>query len=219
MRELITPDWPIAQKKYEILALQEFLKNEKLERIIEIGTWNGATALLWAMIVSKYPQGKLYCCDLSFYYGQFYSALTNKTYDKLMYKDTVYEGCIIELQGNTHDTAYVDHVHKIVGSPVDFLFIDGDHTYEGVKADFINFKDLVKTGGYIAFHDILDTPVHRSNGCYVAKFWDEIKATGIDFWEFVDNNEYLCYGSPNPSRSMGIGVIRIGYPPAPRVVK
>ena len=208
MNEIITPDWPIAQKKYEILALQELLKNQHLERIVEIGTWNGATALLWAMIVSKYPQGKLYCCDLSFYYGQFYSELTKKMYDKLMYKDTEYEKYVTELTGDTHDRAYISHVKQIVDQPVDFMFIDGDHTYEGVKADFLNFCGLVKPGGHIAFHDIRDTPVHRAGGCYVAWFWNEIK-NNYEHWEFVDSNEYLCYGSPNPSKSMGIGVIRV----------
>ncbi len=208
MNEIIIPDWPIAQKKYEILALQELLKDEKLERIIEIGTWNGATALLWAMIVSKYPEGRLYCCDLSFYYGSFFSALTGKTYDNLMYKDTPYEKNITEFKGNSHDPGFVNMVKAGVGQPVDFMFIDGDHTYEGVKADFYHFYFLVKKGGYIAFHDILDTPIHRQNGCHVAQFWNEIKKD-FEYWEFVDNNEYLCYGSPNPSKSMGIGVVRV----------
>jgi predicted O-methyltransferase YrrM len=210
MNEIISPSWPIAQKKYEILGLQELLKNEKLERIVEIGTWNGATALLWAMIVSRYPKGKLYCLDLSFYYGSFYSALTGKTYDKLMYKDTEYEKYVVELKGDTHDREFINKVRNTITEPVDFMFIDGDHSYEGVKADFINYHGLVKKGGYIAFHDILDTPIHRQNGCYVEQFWEEIKEEkNFQFWEFVDNNEYLCYGAPNPSRSMGIGVIKI----------
>ncbi len=207
-RAIILPDWPIAQKKYELMGLQELLKNERLERIVEIGTWNGATALLWAMIVSKYSHGKLYCCDLSFNYGTFYSKLTGRHYDKMMYKDTEYEKVVTEIPGNTHDPAYIEYAKQIIGSPVDFMFIDGDHSYEGVKADYINFKDVVKPGGFIAFHDILDTPVHRSNGCYVAQFWNELKATGIEYWEFVDNNEYMCYTAPNPSKSMGIGVIK-----------
>lgn len=208
MREIIVPDWPIAQKKYELMGLQELLKDKPLERIVEIGTWNGATALLWAMIVSKYPTGKLYCCDLSFNYGVFYSKLTGRSYDKMMYKDTEYEKLVTEIAGNSHDPAYIEYAKQIIGSPVDFMFIDGDHTYEGVKADYFNFRDMVKPGGFIAFHDILDTPVHRSNGCYVAHFWNELKATGIEYWEFVDNNEYMCYTAPNPSKSMGIGVIK-----------
>jgi predicted O-methyltransferase YrrM len=37
--------------------------------------------------------------------------------------------------------------------PIDFLFIDGAHDYKSVKADIANWKDRVKVGGIIAFHD------------------------------------------------------------------
>lgn len=56
---------------------------------------------------------------------------------------------------------------------VDFAFIDGDHTYEGVKADFLNYGNLVRPGGVIAFHDIL--PVSEFPDIQVFRFWQEIK--------------------------------------------
>ena len=33
------------------------------------------------------------------------------------------------------------------------VFIDADHRYEAVKADFESWMPLVRTGGYVAFHD------------------------------------------------------------------
>jgi predicted O-methyltransferase YrrM len=57
---------------------------------------------------------------------------------------------------------------------IDFLMIDGDHSYNGVKADFELYSKLVRKGGIIAFHDILDTPLHRELFCRVDLFWDEI---------------------------------------------
>jgi hypothetical protein len=36
---------------------------------------------------------------------------------------------------------------------IDFLFVDGAHDYETVKTEIANWKDLVKVGGIIAFHD------------------------------------------------------------------
>jgi len=210
MNEIIIPNWPIPQKRYEILALQELLKNEKLTKIVEIGTWMGGTALLWAIMVSK-NNGRLFCCDLSFYYGSFYSQLTGKHYNQLTYKEpeyTEFAKHITELEGNSHDPAYIAKVFEAVSpGTVDFMFIDGDHTYEGVKADFYNFLPLMKPGGYVAFHDILKTADHISLGCRVEEFWSEIKDK-FEYWEFVDNNEYLCYGGPCPSKSMGIGVIK-----------
>ena len=43
----------------------------------------------------------------------------------------------------------------------DFLFIDADHSYEGCKADFEAWKDLVVSGGEIAFHDAHMESVNR----------------------------------------------------------
>jgi len=37
---------------------------------------------------------------------------------------------------------------------IDFLFIDGDHTYISILVDYHYFNYFVKTGGYIAVHDM-----------------------------------------------------------------
>lgn len=42
---------------------------------------------------------------------------------------------------------------KLEGRKIDFLYIDGDHSYQAVLADFMNYRDLVATGGYIVFDD------------------------------------------------------------------
>lgn len=209
MNQIIVPDWPIPQKKFELLALQELLKNEKIARVVEIGTWMGGTAILWAAMVSRHEGGRVYCCDLSFFYGTFYAAYNGKTYDKLMYKGTEFEKYITEFMGDTHDPAYIARVHNEVGlGTIDFMFIDGDHTYEGVKADFYNFSPLVKPGGYVAFHDILKTDDHISRGCRVEEFWTEIK-NKHEYWEFIDNNSYPCFHESMPAHCMGIGVLRV----------
>jgi len=216
MNEIIEPSWPIAQKKYEILMLQELLKNEKISRIVEIGTWTGGTARLWAKMVSRYDDGIVYCCDLSFHYGthQAYDPVADavETYNNQLYNGTPEEKFIKELQGNSHDPAFIESVKNQVGiNSIDFMFIDGDHSYQGIKADFNNFYSLVKKGSYIAFHDIIDSEYHRNYGVHVSPFWNEIKHQ-FEWWEFIDNNIYygptlgktLC-----PSRCMGIGVIRV----------
>jgi hypothetical protein len=38
----------------------------------------------------------------------------------------------------------------------DFVYIDGMHTYEQVKKDILNYKDLIKPGGFIGGHDYSD---------------------------------------------------------------
>lgn len=52
----------------------------------------------------------------------------------------------------------------LAGRPVDLLFIDGDHTAEGVTRDFLCYRELVRPGGIIAFHDIHTASMSAPNG-------------------------------------------------------
>lgn len=74
---------------------------------------------------------------------------------------------------------------------IDFLMIDGDHSYDGVKADFNLYHKLVRKGGIIAFHDILDTELHRELFCRVDLFWNEIKKDDrFISYEIIDGNDW-----------------------------
>ena len=55
---------------------------------------------------------------------------------------------------------------------------------------------MVKEGGWIGFHDIKDTPFHRSANCRVDQLWAELEGNKI---EFIDNTSE--YG--------GIGFIQV----------
>jgi len=41
------------------------------------------------------------------------------------------------------------------GATLDVLLIDGDHSYEGALGDFLAYREMVRDGGLIAFHDIV----------------------------------------------------------------
>ena len=43
------------------------------------------------------------------------------------------------------------------------------------------YKELVSDNGYIAFHDINDTPRHRDRNVYVSKLWNELIGENIEF--------------------------------------
>jgi predicted O-methyltransferase YrrM len=55
-----------------------------------------------------------------------------------------------------------DRVHLVVGdsrvveppprAPV-LVFVDGDHSYEGARADFERWRELLRPGGHLLFHD------------------------------------------------------------------
>jgi GT2 family glycosyltransferase len=183
-RPIIPVDWNLWQKKYELLMLQEYLRHEKIEKILEIGTAHGGSTLLWAKMVE--PNGHVYTVDLP--------------HGGTMLDGTPYKDMVTEFQGNSHDPELIKQIQEI--GTADMLFIDGDHSYEGVKQDYENFSPLVRDGGFVVFHDILDTPHHRDQGVYVNRLWNEIKDKYVNV-EFVDPNGYTVVAN-----SMGIGLIK-----------
>jgi predicted O-methyltransferase YrrM len=42
-------------------------------------------------------------------------------------------------------------------APLELLFVDGDHSYEGARADYERWRELVRPGGHLLFHDAVDT--------------------------------------------------------------
>jgi hypothetical protein len=78
------------------------------------------------------------------------------------------------------------------------LFIDGDHRYKCVKKDFLYYRTLVREGGLILLHDIIESEGGgRARAGSVPKFWKEL--AGIyPHQEFVHSRDQ--HGS-------GIGVL------------
>jgi len=55
-----------------------------------------------------------------------------------------------------------------------YIYIDGDHSYKGVSLDYKLFWPRLKSGGFMAFHDVSITKP-KSEGLYgVHKLWKEI---------------------------------------------
>lgn len=140
-----------------------------LHHVLEIGMLKGGTASIWHSLST----GKVICIDLpdgSFGgqdFGLDHAACVDRNYNL-----SVEFPRFIGILGDSHSTDTLSEVVNILsGDLVDLLFIDGDHTYTGVKSDYEMYSTLVRPGGIIAFHDVLDTPLHRHNGCEVDKFW------------------------------------------------
>lgn len=191
-RNLVQITWPCSQKTVELNLLQEFLSSKNIRHILEIGSFKGGTALLWAKMVE--PDGMVCCVDLLFSGMIYWNAPWNN-----------WRKYIVEIQGDSHSDNTRKKVESVLGErKIDFLFIDGDHSYEGVRRDFMMYSTFVKTGGFVCLHDILDTPYHRNlpppdGPVEVCEFWDEIKSTHKS-WELCD---------PLDHTFMGIGVIQL----------
>jgi cephalosporin hydroxylase len=106
----------------------------------------------------------------------------------------------VSVTGDSHRADIVDRVRDALGGRrVDFLFIDGDHSYAGVKADFLGFAPLVRVGGLVALHDIIERPGWPE--CEVPRFWRELQAA-VPAEELVDAQGRTDGG-------MGIGLVRV----------
>jgi predicted O-methyltransferase YrrM len=99
------------------------------------------------------------------------------------------------LDASSHASKTVEKVgHLLAGRKLDLLFIDGDHAYEGVTKDFVLYREYVREGGLIAFHDIVRddrTRYGRETGRWagdVPLFWQEIRSL-FPSAEFVEHCE------------------------------
>lgn len=84
---------------------------------------------------------------------------------------------------------------------IDVLFIDGDHSYGGAARDYLLYRDLVRSGGLIAFHDIVpdrhgeivDGVVSDAYAGEVPRLWAELKPF-FAHQEFIDDQGQLGRG-------------------------
>ncbi|OHB23167.1 MAG: hypothetical protein A2939_00255 [Parcubacteria group bacterium RIFCSPLOWO2_01_FULL_48_18] len=169
----------------EITGLMEIVKAKSPKIILEIGTDRGGTLFLFSRIIPD--SATIISIDLLSKDGGY------PDWRKKLYNTFKLPGQSLHLiKGNSHDPQTLKKVKDVLGDQkIDFMFIDGDHKYEGVKKDFEIYRDLVKEGGLIAFHDITVQPFDKN--CTVNIFWDEIKKN-YNHRELVQNPDRLLYG-------------------------
>ena len=168
------------QKTSEIQSLALAVSKLKPKNILEIGTCDAGTLFIWSNIASQ----KVITCDI---HGdnrrtKFYESFPPENSD-----------CSVKtMSGNSHDASFKESVkEELAGEKVEFLFIDGDHTEKGVEQDFNDYKDFVRPGGIIAFHDILEKQPTPANQVYY--LWERLK-NNHEVQEFVDDSEQCGYG-------------------------
>jgi len=168
------------QVPHELEQLIEAVQQIQPKNIMEIGTEGGGTFYAWCKIAS----GLKISVDLpsgASGSGRFTDAeaLSERTKKlKALSKD------VHVITGDSHSLMIRQKVKDILAAELtflDFLFIDGDHSYSGVKLDYQHYKNFVRKGGLIAFHDIKDSEFHRIRGCFVADFWNELKGNKREF--------------------------------------
>jgi len=187
---LVSPFRPLQNPK-EICDLLNFIAARRPRRLLEIGTASGGTLYLITKVA--HPEATLLSVDLKINRKELLRSFARRRQRLGL------------IEGDSTSVATVEAVKRWFPEGIDFLFLDGDHSYEGIKNDFENYSPLVRPGGAIAFHDIVEDYETRYGvitGAWtgeVPKFWKEVK-TQYRHLEFVKDYE---------QDGLGIGVLLI----------
>jgi len=114
----------------------------------EIGSYIGASTCCFGAAASANKMGQIICIDT--WNNDAMSEGNRDTWAEFKKNTASFSDYVIPVRG--FSTAVVEQVRKIAPS-LDLLFIDGDHSYEGVKADWEAYKDFLKPGSIVVFHD------------------------------------------------------------------
>lgn len=186
------PHVRLLQLTEEIQAFLDWLRPYAPRHICEIGSADGGTAILFCHLA----RGLVISVDLPDGYG---GGVSREACDQRTAMLAAMNPQYRAVLGDSHDPETRERVAALLqGEPLDLLFIDGDHTYAGVTQDLAMYGPLVKPGGFIAFHDINDTDVHRQFGCEVHRLWQELPGGKKEF------NVHGKWG--------GIGVVQVSRP-------
>jgi predicted O-methyltransferase YrrM len=173
----------------EISALIAFLLSQQRNNVLEIGSAEGGSFYLWCQLFSgkkislDYPTGN--------YGGIGMTAARKRNREFKTWSQDVHG-----ILDDSHSMRAREKVARCLGGKkLDFLFIDGDHSLLGVRLDYFMYREFVRPGGYIAFHDINGSRWHHDVGCLVSRFWSELKGEKQEF------NSHRDWG--------GIGLLKV----------
>jgi predicted O-methyltransferase YrrM len=192
----------MGQVRSEILQLGNLLKAFAPRRSLEIGTNYGGTLFLLCTVSA--PKAKIISVDLP--YGPFGGGYSARKVP--IFRRFPRAGQELHLiRANSHHAETKDRVRRLLRDErLDFLFIDADHTYEGVSRDFEMYAPLVRSGGMVAFHDIV---THKQGtSCEVERFWNEVKQR-YRYREFVEQPSpgtmpIAVTGAPMETSGLGV---------------
>lgn len=170
----------------EITQLAQAVQAIEPRIVVEIGTARGGTLLIWSSLASR----RVISCDLND------MRLQRPLFSRFPPPGS---GCQVTLlSGNSHEAGFKARLaQELNGEKADFMFIDGDHTESGVEADYNDYREFVRPGGLIAFHDIVEKQPLPTN--QVFHFWKRLKL-GADVREFIADPGQCGFG---------IGLLRV----------
>ena len=133
-----------------LVSLIEYVtadKDAKDLTMIEIGSYTGESTQVFAKyfgkVISVDPFENGYDMnDLACHHADF-----KDVYTKFLENMQSFEN-VRNIRKKSDDAVF-----DLKAEKYDFVYIDGMHTYDQVKKDILNYKQLIKPGGFIGGHD------------------------------------------------------------------
>jgi predicted O-methyltransferase YrrM len=215
-----TGPFPAAQRPGEFGGLLRLVRERAPQVLLEIGTnYGGTTALLPRFAP---PDALIVTCDIECKVDALQLERVGRRGQRIQF-----------LHVDSHSESGARAIRAAVPAGVDLLFIDGDHSYEGVRQDFLVFADLLRPGGLLVFHDIVEdyrTRFGIATNAYVGgvpRFWRELREavpSSFAHRELVESRDQdglgigvlMCPSAPSPGRVLAEEYVRhLQAPPAP----
>jgi predicted O-methyltransferase YrrM len=182
------------QVRSELREFLLFVQELRPRAVLEIGTALGGTFFLLTRVAA--PDAVLVTVDLSSPQDLRFGGGDVGRRAPLYEAFAVDQQRVRFLAGDSHTPEMRERVEtEFAGREVDLLFIDGDHSEEGVRTDYRLYRDLVRAGGAIAFHDIVEGDARLVGG--VPRFWQSVRTQ--------ESREFVA---DRTQGGWGIGVLR-----------
>lgn len=147
-----------AQERLELTVAGALLSLDPPGSVLEIGSASGGALWFWSQIAT--PNARIASIDIS--HHDIHDDFKVRSGQQLLMH-----------LGDSRDPHSLQAVTEFFDGPIDFLFIDGDHSYRMACGDWLTYKALVRSGGWVGFHDI-EGPYVEDGGSW--KLWQEIRS-------------------------------------------
>tara|TARA_A200000113_G_C8838155_1_gene345917 strand:- start:446 stop:1276 length:831 start_codon:yes stop_codon:yes gene_type:complete len=148
-----------AGSEHLVLFSSISLKNQKIKKILEIGTFDGRTALILSKL---FPESEIVTMDLpqssDVFKNTYGRNLTSEIFANERNK-ILSKGANIKFE----EADSITLTYKI--DNFDLIWVDGSHGYPFIAMDIVNSLRLSRVGGYILIDDIWKTP-YKSDKYY-----------------------------------------------------
>ena len=173
----------------EFVPFLRWLEGRRVERVLEIGVRHGGTAATWCEMVKERPRGIVVGVDWPEKDGLGWDGARDVD-DRLTMR---YPDHYLSVFGDSHTLGVFSRVKDY--APFDLLFVDGDHSAAGCAGDFADYGPMVRSGGVVAFHDIVDTDLTRRVNCRVCEVWRRVRSAAAAHVEFSVGGDWGGIGA------------------------